>query len=284
MVTLTITDLRQHNIILRKSWINKNELLLNIKNDSIVFRKASFKTMKKLTISAAQSFSQFTSKIFSHSVSSDDDNTFNLCSVEVTLYTVLVYWENTQIFALSMKDIDRQLTVDWECQTEELNLSSAESVNQYLNNVYQVLSSKYHESLNVFDCSQISKLSSHYLYNLKIELISDATSSQSWVYCMSLYKLQKVKKYLNENLSKRFITLSKTVYFSSVLFTLKLNSDLRFCVNYWKLNAFIKQNCYLLSLIEKIIEKILNCKHLTHLDICHNIDSEILMFRLSVDN
>ena len=49
---------------------------------------------------------------------------------------------------------------------------------------------------------------------------------------MSLYKLQKVKEYLNENLFKGFITLSKAVYSSSVLFTMKVNSDLQFCVNY----------------------------------------------------
>ena len=42
---------------------------------------------------------------------------------------------------------------------------------------------------------------------------------------MSLYKLQKVKKYLNKNLFKDFITLSKTVYSSSVLFILKINDD-----------------------------------------------------------
>ena len=49
---------------------------------------------------------------------------------------------------------------------------------------------------------------------------------------MSPYKLQKVKEYLNKNLFKDFITLSKAAYFSSVLFTLKVNSDLQFCVDY----------------------------------------------------
>ncbi len=49
---------------------------------------------------------------------------------------------------------------------------------------------------------------------------------------MSLYKLQKVKKYLNENLFKDFIKLSKVAYFSSVLFILKVNSNLQFCVDY----------------------------------------------------
>ena len=59
---------------------------------------------------------------------------------------------------------------------------------------------------------------------------------------MSLYKLQKVKEYLNKNLFKDFITSSKVTYSSPVLFTLKANSDLRFCVNYWKLSARTKQN------------------------------------------
>ena len=49
---------------------------------------------------------------------------------------------------------------------------------------------------------------------------------------MLSYKLQKVKEYLNENLFKDFITLSKMAYSSSVLFTLKMNSNLQFCVNY----------------------------------------------------
>ncbi len=84
---------------------------------------------------------------------------------------------------------------------------------------------------------------------------------------MSFYKLQKVKKYLNENFFKEFITSSKASYFSSVLFILKANEDLRFCVDYWKFNAIIKRNRYSLSLIDEMIEKIVDCKHLTRLDI-----------------
>ncbi len=84
---------------------------------------------------------------------------------------------------------------------------------------------------------------------------------------MSLYKLQKVKKYLNENLFKEFIIFSKASYFSLILFILKANEDLRFCVDYWKLNAIIKRNRYSLSLIDEMINKIVNCKHLTQLNI-----------------
>ncbi len=84
---------------------------------------------------------------------------------------------------------------------------------------------------------------------------------------MSFYKLQKVKKYLNENLFKEFIISSKASYFSLILFILKANEDLWFCVNYQKLNAIIKRNHYSLLLINEVINKIVDCKHLTWLNI-----------------
>ena len=84
---------------------------------------------------------------------------------------------------------------------------------------------------------------------------------------MSPYKLRKVKKYLNENLSKGFITPTTAPYSSPVLFTLTTNGDLRFCVNYRKLNAMTKRNRYPLPLIKEVIGKVLGCKHLTRLDI-----------------
>ncbi len=88
-----------------------------------------------------------------------------------------------------------------------------------------------------------------------------------WVYQMSSVKLLKVKKYLNENLLKKFIISSQISYFFLVLFALKANEDLRFCVNYWKLNVIFKRNKYSLSLIDEIIDKIVSCKHLTRLNI-----------------
>jgi len=93
-------------------------------------------------------------------------------------------------------------------------------------------------------------------------------------------KLLKVKKYLNENLLKKFITFSQTFYFSSVLFVLKANKDLRFCVNYQKLNVIFKRNKYSLLLIDEIIDKIVSCKHLTRL----NIISAFNKLRMHLDS
>jgi len=161
-----------------------------------------------------------------------------------------------------------------------LNVSSIDETTQNSKNIKAKLSSKYHEFLDVFDRAQLNKLFSHRFYDHKIELISDSTSSCCRVYQMFSVKLLKVKKYLNENLSKKFITSSQTLYFFPVLFALKANEDLRFCVNYWKLNVIFKRNRYSLLLIDEIIGKIVSCKHLTRL----NIISAFNKLQMHLDN
>ncbi len=80
---------------------------------------------------------------------------------------------------------------------------------------------------------------------------------------MLSYKLQKIKKYLEENLKKKFIILSKVSFASSILFVKKKDNSLCFCMNYWKLNALIKRNHYSIFLINKVLVWIQDSKYLT---------------------
>ena len=98
---------------------------------------------------------------------------------------------------------------------------------------------------------------------------------------MFLYKFEKIKKHFIENLFKSFITFNKTLYFSSMLFAMKINKDLRFCVNYQNFNVMTKRNRYFLFLIKEIIKKIIECKHFIKLNIivifnklCMHFDNE----------
>ncbi len=84
---------------------------------------------------------------------------------------------------------------------------------------------------------------------------------------MLSYKLQKIKKYLEKNLKKKFITFSKAFFASSILFIKKKDDSLRFCMNYWKLNALIKRNCYSIFLINEVLTWIQDSKYLTRLNI-----------------
>ncbi len=166
-----------------------------------------------------------------------------------------------------IEDINREIVYNTQCKLDVINVFSTNETTQNLKDIKVRLSLKYQNFLNVFDQAQADKLSSHRSYDHKIESTSDATSSRCRAYWMSLYKLQKVKKYLNKNLFKEFIISSKALYFLLVLFILKTNEDLWFCVDYWKLNAIIKRNHYSLSLINEVIDKIVDCKHLTWLNI-----------------
>ncbi len=164
-------------------------------------------------------------------------------------------------------NLNRKIAYNTQCDLNALNVSSIDEMTQNLKNIKAKLSLKYHEFLDVFDRAQSNKLFSYRFYDHKIELISDLTFSRCWVYWTFSVKLLKVKKYLNENLSKRFITFSQTLHFFFILFILKANEDLRFCVNYQKLNVIFKRNKYSLLLIDEIINKIVSCKHLTRLNI-----------------
>ena len=84
---------------------------------------------------------------------------------------------------------------------------------------------------------------------------------------MSDYKLQKMKNYLIEHLNKSFISFSLISYASLILFIEKKDDSLHFCVNYRKLNALIKRDCYFLLLINETLARIQDSKYLTRLNI-----------------
>ena len=77
----------------------------------------------------------------------------------------------------------------------------------------------------------------------------------------------KLQKILEKNLKKEFISSSSILYALSVLFIVKLNENLRFCVNYRKLNVVTKRNQYSLLLIEEILARVTNCKYFIKLNI-----------------
>ncbi len=264
--------------------MNKNEILLNMQNDVIVFSNqlntsisvfSIFLNSKHLSwLWSSSSSSIIQTKIFMMlrqlvSITAQKES-FLIRNIDATSFkTLLNHSKNnqTEVFALFMTNINREITYSTQCDLNALNISLINEMIQNLKDIKAKLSSKYHEFLDVFDWAQLNKLLFHHFYDHKIELISDSTSSCCRVYQMFSVKLLKVKKYLNENLLKKFITSSQTLYFFSVLFALKANKDFQFCVNYRKLNVIFKRNRYSLSLIDEIIDKIVSCKHLTRLNI-----------------
>ncbi len=281
---MLIADIDHHEVILEKSWMNKNEILLNMQINVIIFSNQlnilisifsiSF-NLKHLSWSRSTSFTFISqskiSRMLKWSVSTMiQKESFSIQSINVALFKTLLNHSKknqTEVFTLFMKNIDRKIAYNTQCNLNALNVSFVKKTTQNLKVIKVKLSSEYHDFLDVFNRAQSNKLSLNRFYDHKIELTSDSTFSHYWAYWISSFKLLKVKKYLNENLLKKFITSSQALYSSLILFALKANKDLRFCVNYHKLNAIFKRNRYSLFLIDEIINKIADCKHLTKVNI-----------------
>ncbi len=158
------------------------------------------------------------------------------------------------------------------------------SIVMLLKKLKKKLSIIYHDFLNVFDREKTTQLLLHQSYDHKIELEDENQSSRSRLYLMLNHKLQKIKKYLEENSKKKFITLSKASFASSILFVEKKDDSLRFYMNYWKLNALIKRDRYSILLIDEVLAQIQDSKYLTQFNIiiafnklCMSIESENLI-------
>ncbi len=169
--------------------------------------------------------------------------------IETATYRMLVKQSDIKIFAVIILKIDRLITTV-ENKSEEVNLHKLFHA-KVLKQVKIKLLSEYHDYLNIFDRAMIDQLSSHCIYNHKIELIDERISSRSRLYQMFNHKLQKIKKYLIKHLNKEFIFFSFASYVSFILFAEKKDESLRFCINYRKLNALIKRDCYSLLLIDE---------------------------------
>jgi len=130
-----------------------------------------------------------------------------------------------------------------------------------------LLSSEYHDFLDVFSRELADILSEQRLYDHKIQLQKGKTSIFESLYDMSQDKLRVLKKYLKDNLVKGFIQVSSFFAVSSILFVKKSSEGLRFCVNYRGLNVMTVKNRYSLPLIREILDRLTKVKYYIKLDI-----------------
>jgi hypothetical protein len=152
----------------------------------------------------------------------------NIVMIEVTVYRTLVKNKKIKIFSLIINEINKALS---SVESSDLKLNEMISV-MSLKGLKNKLSIVYYDFLNVFNREKTTHLSSHRSYDHKIELEEESQFFKSQLYLMLSHKLQKVKEYLEENLKKKFIILSKASFASSILFVEKKDDSLCFCMNY----------------------------------------------------
>ncbi len=130
-----------------------------------------------------------------------------------------------------------------------------------------ILSFRYSEFLDVFFKKNVDILSLHRAHDYVIHLKENAQFSVFALYDMSRDEILELRRYLNENLSKHFIQVSRSQTIASVLFIKKLEEELCFCVNYRDLNAITVKNRYSLSLISETLNRLSRAKIFTKLNI-----------------
>ena len=129
------------------------------------------------------------------------------------------------------------------------------------------LPQKYQEFVNLFLKKLSDKLPPRRLYDYKITLVEGAKPPFGPLYRISRNKLLVLKKYLEEILFKRFIRPSKSLAASPVIFIKKPSRGLRLYIDYKDLNRIIVKNRYPISLVRKILNRIIYTRFFTKLDI-----------------
>ncbi len=198
-VSMLIADINHHKVILSKLWMNKNEILLNMQNDVIVFLNQLNTSISIFPVSLNSKHSSWSRSTSLSSITQTKTSmmlkwlvsftaqkkSFSIQSINIASFKTLLNHSKKnkiKVFALFMTNINRKIAYNTQCNLNALNVSSINETTQNLKNIKAKLSSKYHEFLDVFNWTQLNKLPSHRFYDHKIELISDSMSSHCQVY------------------------------------------------------------------------------------------------------
>ncbi len=166
-VSMLIADIEHYEAILSKLWMNKNEILLNMKHDTIIFSDQLNNSISIFLISSNTkhlSWSRSTlissaahSKIFKmlkHSVSFISKESFSIQNINVISFQALVKRKKknqTEIFAMFIEDINRKIIYNTQCKLNVINIFSVNETTQILEDIKVKLSLKYQNFLDVFD-------------------------------------------------------------------------------------------------------------------------------------
>ena len=154
--------------------------------------------------------------------------------------------------------IDKSSTNDH--QKIEIFLNNDDNINQIF--------SEYFDFQDVFFKIKANILFKHDSNDFVINT-EDKKSLFNKIYNLSQFELKMLKKYITEQLNKKFIVSSKFFVGVSVLFALKKDGNLHLCIDYKELNVIIIKNQHLLLLIQKTMNRLIGTKKFIKLDIQH---------------
>jgi hypothetical protein len=177
--------------------------------------------------------------------------------IKTTRFVRYIRDKKTTTFITSLQEIKKAIK---NKQKDPQNAKELKEIRQQLPKIYQ----KY---ADIFSKQESNKLPDHKSYNHHIKLTDDQELSYSPLYWITLKELEATQEYILKNLNKGFIIPSNTPFASPILIASKPDRELRFCVDYQKLNTLTKKDRYPLPLIEEVFEQLSKAKIFTKLDI-----------------
>ncbi len=276
--------------ILKKATSIESDKTINERFEWLIERRMNEswrKKLKRIEISSSRIlkkeskinffYDEISSKF--HEKSTNDESTIEIHSIAVVLFNILSRQKDVKIFVVFRKNLKIQLK---------------KQDNNKVINSKSIMSSKYHDFLNVFFKKKADILSSHRKHDHRIKLEKDHELDHEYAFLYNLSKeeLQLIKKYLKEHLNEDFIESNIAFYALSILFAKKSDDELRFCVNYRKLNAIIKKNQYSILLIAETIARLSKAKWMIKINIRHAFnrirmhfkeDENLITFRIKYE-
>jgi hypothetical protein len=133
-------------------------------------------------------------------------------------------------------------------------------------NILRYVPPEYHEFADVFSKEEASKLPPHREYDHRIPLQDDASPPFGPLYRLSPAEEEVLRKYIRDNLTKKFIRHSQSPCGAPVLFVKKADGSLRLCVDYRGLNKLTTKNRYPLPLITELLDRLGKARYFTKFD------------------
>jgi len=147
-VSMLIVDIDHHEVILSKLWMNKNEILLNMQNNVIVFSNRLNTSISIFSISLNSKHSSWSRSTLFSSITQTKvfmmlkwliwKESFLIWSINATSFKTLLNHSKKnkiKVFALFMMNINRKIAYNTQCDLNALNVSLINETTQNLKDI-----------------------------------------------------------------------------------------------------------------------------------------------------
>ena len=179
-----------------------------------------------------------------------------------------------EIFSISVWDINKKLEALQKTAIKAIVVSTNDinfqmnKTDKTLTDPKTVISGEYYDFFDVFSKKALNTVAEYSKYDHRIRLLKKYKNLNHSLLCEMLQEqLEFVKKFLEDNLKKRFIEASSLSYSSSILLAKKPRGDIKFHVDYWQLNKITKKYAYSIPLIKKTLIQLKSAKIFLKIDI-----------------